>query len=86
MGPEAHLMRTMVGAFAQHERACIRSRTKAALAAKRVKSERTGGVACGCRLPDDGVRRVPDEDEQAVIARIIALQRQASASGRSLRN
>ena len=46
-------------------------RTKAALAAKARRDERTGGVPYGCRLADDGARLVDDGDEQAVIARIV---------------
>jgi len=40
-GPEAQLMRTMIDAFAAYERALIRARTKAALAAKAARGERT---------------------------------------------
>lgn len=74
-GPEAQLMRTMVDAFAEYERACIRSRTKAALAAKRAKGERVGGVPYGHRLAADGVRLVDDNDELRVITKIVRLRR-----------
>ena len=43
-GPEAQLMRTMIDAFAAYERALIRARTKAALAAKKARGERVGGI------------------------------------------
>lgn len=40
--PEGTLMRTMLDAFAQYERAVIRARTRAALQAKIAKGERVG--------------------------------------------
>jgi DNA invertase Pin-like site-specific DNA recombinase len=46
-GPEAQLMRTMIDAFAQYERALIVLRTKAGLARKRAKGERIGEVPYG---------------------------------------
>jgi len=77
--PEAQLMRNMVAAFAMYERALIRSRTKAALAAKKARGERVGGVPYGFR--DEGGKLVEDEREQAVVARA----RELRADGRSLR-
>src|SRR5204862_6543407 len=46
-GPEAQLLRGIVDLFAQYERAVIRARTKAALAVKKARGERTGGVPLG---------------------------------------
>jgi len=43
----SQLMRTLVDAFAQYERALISQRTKSALAAKQAKGERTGGLPIG---------------------------------------
>lgn len=79
--PAAALMRTMVDAFAQYERALIGARTKAALAVKKAKGERTGTVPYGYELAADGVQLVAHEGEQAVIATIRALR----AEGLSLR-
>ncbi len=78
-GPEAQLMRTMVDAFAAYERALIGARTKAALAAKRARGERVGGVPFGYR--DDGGMLVQDAAEQVVVARA----RELREEGLSLR-
>ncbi|HEY4176583.1 MAG TPA: recombinase family protein [Kofleriaceae bacterium] len=74
-------MRTILDGAAQYERALIRQRTRAALAAKRAKGERAGGVPFGYRLASDGTRLEPEPEEQAVIARV----RELRASGVSLR-
>ena len=74
-GPEALLMRRMVDAFAEYERAMIKARTKAALAAKRKKGEKTGGQApFGYRLAADGIHLEPDSKEQRVVELVKALQ------------
>jgi DNA invertase Pin-like site-specific DNA recombinase len=80
-GPEALLMRRMVDAFAEYERAMIRARTRAALAAKSRRGERTGQVPFGYALAADGVRLVEHPGEQAVIREI----REMRAAGMSLR-
>ena len=69
--PTARLMRTMVDAFAEYERAMIAARTKAALAAKRSKGEVTGTAPYGFAADDAG-RLVPVAAEQDVIARVLA--------------
>lgn len=69
-GPEAALMRTIVDAFAAYERALIRSRTKSALAAKRARGERTGGVPYGSRVGADGRTLEPCPIEAAIVSRI----------------
>jgi len=66
--PAAALMRTMVDAFAQYERALIGARTKAALAVKKAKGERVGAVPYGWQLGADGVQLERCEAEQAVMA------------------
>lgn len=72
-GPEAKLMRTMIDAFAEYERAIIKSRTRAALQSKKERGEAPGGnPAFGWRKV--GKDLVRDEAEQAVIARIKALR------------
>lgn len=74
-GPEAALLRTMVDAFAAYERAVIRSRTSAALRAKRARGEATGGTARYGELHLAG--RVHDNtDELEAVARIAELHEQ----------
>lgn len=79
--PEAALMRAMVAAFAEYERALIAARTRAALAAKRAKGERVGSVPYGSKLAADGCTLAPVEGERAAID----AARELRASGLSLR-
>jgi site-specific DNA recombinase len=79
--PAAALMRTMIDAFAQYERAIIGARTKAALAVKKARGERTGSVPYGYRLAADGVHLEADPAEMTVIAAV----RELRAAGLSLR-
>jgi DNA invertase Pin-like site-specific DNA recombinase len=51
-----------------YERVVLRSRTRAALAAKRSRGERIGAVPYGSRLAADGRHLEADDAEQAVIA------------------
>src|SRR5690349_10254396 len=75
-GPEAELMRCMVAAFAQYERALIRSRTKVALAQKKGRGEKLGGaLPYGFRLAADGVHLEPDPVEASMVARAKELRR-----------
>ena len=74
-------MRTILDGAAQYERALIRQRTRAALAAKRARGERAGAVPFGYRIGEDGARLLPQPDELQVIARV----RELRAAGRSLR-
>jgi DNA invertase Pin-like site-specific DNA recombinase len=66
-GPEAALMRGLVDLFAQYERAIICKRIKNALAVKKERGERTGGIPYGCRLAKDGKRLLSNKKEQQVI-------------------
>ena len=77
--PAAQLMRTIVDAFAQYERAMIASRTRAALAVKKAKGERTGGVPYGFSDLDGFL--VPNDAERVVITRA----RELSSAGVSFR-
>jgi len=77
--PSARLMRTMVDAFAEYERAMIAARTKAALAVKRARGERTGIIPFGFRAVEG--KLVEDADEQAVIAAV----REARVRGLTVR-
>ncbi len=67
-GPNDVLLRTLLDAFASHERDMIRARTKAALAVKRERGERTGKIPYGSQLAADGVHLEPNLAEQATIA------------------
>ena len=78
--PSAVLMRTLVDAFAQYERAMIAARTKAALKAKRARGERAGTVPYGF-TSDAAGRLSPCPAERAVIAQVHALR----AAGVTLR-
>lgn len=73
--PAAKLMRTMIDAFAEYERALIRARTRAALAVKRTRGEKTGG-ACpfGFRLAGDGRTLEADPEEARAVDRARALR------------
>jgi len=79
--PTALLMRRMVDAFAEYERAIIRARTKAALAAKQARGERTGGIPYGCSLADDG-RTLEDNPAEL---EVMGAARELRAAGLSLR-
>lgn len=72
-GPADELMRTILDGSAQYERALIRARTRAALAALRASGRRNGTVPYGHRVAADGstVERCPDE--QAVITAVYDL-------------
>lgn len=62
------------------QRALIRARTRAALAVKKSRGERTGGVPLGSSVGADG-RLAVDAAETAAVARA----RELRAAGRSLR-
>lgn len=80
-GPEAMLMRRMVDAFAEYERALIRARTRAALASKQGRGERTGSVPLGSRVAADGVHLEADPAE----AEAVVMIRELRAEGLTLR-
>lgn len=77
----AFVRRSVEDMVATLERMKIRARTKAALAVKKARGERTGSVPFGYRLAADGVRIEPEEREQSTIARARALR----STGLSLR-
>ena len=78
--PADAFMRSVLDAAAAYERALIRTRTKAALAVKKARGERTGTVRYGFTADAAG-RLVECPAEQAVIAQVRAL----SAAGLSQR-
>lgn len=69
-GPEGLLMRRMIDAFAEYERALIRARTRAALRVKISRGERAGEVPYGWQLAGDGVHLQPHAPEQQVMAAV----------------
>lgn len=79
-GPTDKFMRRILDAVAELEREMIVARTKAALAAKKARGERTGSVPVGKRV--DGGMLVDDECEQ----RAIVLARRLRGEGYSLRD
>lgn len=79
--PSSMLMRRIVDAFAEYERALIRARTRAALAVKKKRGERAGNVPFGYKLMANAVSLERDEREQLVIAHALELR----ASGASVR-
>jgi DNA invertase Pin-like site-specific DNA recombinase len=87
--PTSVLMRRIIDAFAEYERLIIKARTRAALAAKKRRGQRTGGVPLGFDLADDGLRSkaghpialVANAGEQSTVA-LIKVYR---AGGMSLR-
>jgi DNA invertase Pin-like site-specific DNA recombinase len=79
--PSALLMRRLVDAFAEYERALIRARTRAALAVKKKRNERAGELPFGYRLGADGRTLEPHPVEQAIVARVGELR----AAGESIR-
>ena len=79
--PSSVIFRGMIDLFAQYERLIGRARTKAALAVKRAKGERTGQLPFGFQLAADNVHLEPNPVEQGKLARIRALK----ATGRSCR-
>ena len=80
--PFAQAMRGMLDVFAQLERAQIAARTKAALAAKKARGEKTGGaLPLGHALAEDGRTLVLDASE----AEALELVRGLRADGLSMR-
>lgn len=81
--PADAFMRTVIDGAAAYERALIRARTKAALAAKRARGERSGEVPYGYRLGADGTSLEGDEAEQAVLT-VVRELRGAGLSQRAI--
>jgi DNA invertase Pin-like site-specific DNA recombinase len=72
VGPEGALLRSILDSFSAYEREVIRARTRAALAVKRGRGEKTGGdVPYGYRVEQGKLIR--RDDEQATIALMTTL-------------
>lgn len=70
--PEAQLLRSVMDAMAQYERALISARTKAALAVRKRKGLRgPGSIPYGHQLAEDGQTLQDDPQEAAVVRRIV---------------
>lgn len=83
-GDDAHaqLARGMADLFASHEREMIKERTRAALAVKRSKGERTGSIPLGYHVGPDGKTLVKDRREQRAVRTAVKLR----ADGHSYRD
>lgn len=79
--PMTKAMQGVTDVFAEMERGMIAMRTRAALAMKRGRGERTGTVPYGYKLARDGVHVVKDAKEQ----RVVQLIKKLRAEGLSLR-
>lgn len=80
--PDAVLTGGLHDLLAEHVRAVIRQRTKAALDVKRRRGERIGAVPFGSSVAPDGVTLVCNNQEAAIVERICSL----SESGLSQRS
>lgn len=80
--PASQFMKNVIDAASVYERGLIRSRTKAALAAKRAAGELAGEVPFGWQADEDG-KLIELADEQAIL-RIIGELRQAGVSLRKI--
>lgn len=74
--PEGQFMRTIMDAFAAYERALIRARTKAALAVKKSRGERTGSIPFGYALSANGVQVEINREEQHAMREILSWRAQ----------
>lgn len=72
--PSSILMRRMIDAFSEYERLIIKARTKAALAAKKARGERTGAIPYGFNLAENGKDLIENPKEQEVIAEVKKLR------------
>ena len=79
--PATDLVVNILDAVSQFERTLIAKRTRAALAAKKARGERTGGIPYGKQMHPNNTTMVPNEAEQIVIETTRALHK----GGMSLR-
>ena len=74
--PEEALLRQVIDAIAQFERATIRGRILAAMKVLRRQGRRTGGIPYGHRLSSDGVHLEEEPTEQEIVHRVKGLRRE----------
>jgi DNA invertase Pin-like site-specific DNA recombinase len=74
--PTALLMRRIADAFSEHEGRVIRTRTKAALKAKRAQGLRAGNIPFGFSLAEDRKTLLPHTGEQQILEEIRRLRRE----------
>jgi DNA invertase Pin-like site-specific DNA recombinase len=77
--PEGQLVRCIIDAMGQYERALIRARTKAALTAKAKRGEVIGSTPFGSRALAG--KLVPDAQEQGALARMRELKAAGASNG-----
>jgi DNA invertase Pin-like site-specific DNA recombinase len=80
--PMMYMMRGMTDLFSGFERLLIKSRTKAALSAKKARGERVGHIPFGYQLADDGIHIEMNELEQSILTQM----RELRSKGLSIRN
>jgi DNA invertase Pin-like site-specific DNA recombinase len=68
--PTGKLMRQIIDAFAEYERAVIRARTKSAMGIAKKQGRRVGHVPWGQRVGDDGRTLLPNPSEVAILEEI----------------
>ncbi len=74
-GPEGVMLKGIHDVFSAYELAIIKARTKAALAVKKARGERTGGdLPYGCALAVDGRTLIPNAAEQRIVDRIASMR------------
>jgi site-specific DNA recombinase len=64
----------LLAVLAEFERDLISERTRAALAHKRSKGERTGNIPFGFRLAEDGIHLVQESTEQATLRKLRSMK------------
>jgi len=73
--PISYMLRGMTDLFAGFEWLLIKSRTKAALSAKKAKGERVGHIPFGYQLASDGIHLETNELEQSALSQMQELRR-----------
>ena len=82
-GPTGRLMRQIIDAFSEYERALIRARVRAAMAAAKARGRRVGHVPFGQQVTHDRRHLQPHADEQQLLA-VMHAQRAAGVTVREL--
>lgn len=72
--PTGRFFLTTLAALGQLEREQISERTKDALAHKKSKGERTGGIPFGYELDEDGIHLIENQREQSIISIVLSLK------------